>query len=94
MLTEEQITFWINRFKDGDVDDKAYQRAIIDVFVNAVYIYDDRIVFTYNFKNDAKTVDRADIEISDLPQSAPLRGCYKNTIIFNGGFSVLVDLTT
>ncbi|MCL1828431.1 MAG: recombinase family protein, partial [Oscillospiraceae bacterium] len=68
---EEKIVFWINRFKGGDVTDITYQRAIIDIFVNAIYIYDDRIVLTYNFKSDSRTINLADIEISDLPQTAP-----------------------
>ena len=72
LLTEEQIVFWINRFKGGDMADKAYQRAIIDIFVNAVYIFDDKIVLTYNFKNDARVINKDDIEISDLSQSAPV----------------------
>ena len=71
ILTEEKIVFWIGRFKGGDTTNKAYQRAIIDIFVNAIYIYDDRIVLTYNFKSDAKTITLADIEISDLPKDAP-----------------------
>jgi len=71
VLTEEKIIFWISQFKGGNIADKAYQRAIIDVFVNAIYLYDDRIVLTYNFKSDARTISLADIEISDLPQSAP-----------------------
>jgi hypothetical protein len=73
ILTEEKIVFWIDRFKGGDVADKAYQRAIIDIFVNAIYIYDDRIVLTYNFKSDSRTISLSDIECSDLPQSAPLK---------------------
>jgi len=39
ILTEEKIVFWINRFKGGNIADKAYQRAIIDIFVNAIYLY-------------------------------------------------------
>lgn len=71
ILTEKKIIFWISRFKGGNIADKAYQRAIIDIFVNAIYLYDDRIVLTYNFKSDARTTSLADIEISDLPQTAP-----------------------
>ena len=48
MLTEEQVVFWISRFKDGDIHDSKYRRDLIDIFVNAVYVYDDRIVFTFN----------------------------------------------
>jgi DNA invertase Pin-like site-specific DNA recombinase len=72
ILTEEKIIFWINRFKDGDITDPAYQRAIIDIFVNAICLYDDRIVLTYNFKSAARTITLTDIESSDLPQTAPL----------------------
>ena len=79
ILTEEKIIFWINRFKGGDIADKAYQRAIIDIFVNAIYVYDDKIVLTYNFKSDARTISLADVEISDLPQSAPPLGTNANS---------------
>jgi hypothetical protein len=71
LLTEEQIIFWISRFKGGDINDKAFQRAIIDIFVNAIYLYDDRIVFTYNYKSDARTVSLAEVEVSDLAKCAP-----------------------
>ena len=71
ILTEEKIIFWINRFKDGNIADIAYQRAIIDIFVNAIYLYDDKIVLTYNFKSDSRTISLLEIECSDLPQTAP-----------------------
>ena len=71
MLTEEQIIFWISKFKDGDIDDPAYQRNIIDIFVNAIYLYEDKIVLTYNYKSDSRTISLEDIEVSDLPQFAP-----------------------
>ena len=82
VLTEEKIIFWITRFKSGDIADKAYQRAIIDIFVNAVYLYDDRIVLTYNFKSNARTISLGDIESSDLPQTAPPLGLYANSCHF------------
>jgi hypothetical protein len=39
--------------------------------VNAIYLYDDKIVLTYNFKSDSRTISLSDIECSDLPQTAP-----------------------
>ena len=79
ILTEEKIIFWINRFRGGDIADKAYQRAIIDIFVNSIYLYDDKIVLTYNFKSDSRTITLSDIESSDLPQAAPLLGTNANS---------------
>jgi len=50
-FSKEYIVQWIKGFQYGDIDNKAYQRRVIDTFVNSVYVYDDRIVFNYNFKD-------------------------------------------
>ena len=76
ILTKEQIVFWISRFKDGDIDDVKYQRSVIDVFVNSVYLYDDKLVLMYNYKDGAKTVSLEEIPSSNLvecisPQKLP-----------------------
>ena len=45
---------------------------LIDTFVNAVVLYDDKIVMTYNNKKDAKTLSLTKIEEtfrSDLTSS-------------------------
>lgn len=72
--TKEQIISWINRFKYGNVDDIEYQKQIIDTFINSIYVYDDKLVFTYNFKDGTETITPKDIEEafgSDLTQVAP-----------------------
>ena len=35
---------------------------MIDIFLNSVYVYDDKIVFTYNFRDHAETVTLDEIE--------------------------------
>ena len=73
-LTKEHIVRYIKRFKYGNPDSKSYQRQIIDIFVNSVYCFDDRIVFTYNFKDGAQTVSLAEIDAvfgSDLDNRRP-----------------------
>lgn len=72
--SKEQIIKWISRFKNGNPDDKEYQRQIIDTFVNSVYVFDDKLVFTYNFKDGTETITLEEIEAafgSDLNHSAP-----------------------
>lgn len=72
--TKEQIVSWISRFKHGNPDDPEYRRRIVDTFVNAVYVYDDRLVFTYNFKDGTEMITKKEIEeafSSDLSESAP-----------------------
>ena len=72
--TKEQIVSWISRFKYGKADDPEYQKQIIDTFINSIYVFDDRLVFTYNFKDGTETMTLDDIQTafgSDLTQVAP-----------------------
>ena len=72
--SKERIVNWISRFKGGNPNNRNYQRQIIDTFVNSVYVYDDKLVFTYNFKDGTETITLKEIEAafgSDLNQSAP-----------------------
>lgn len=66
LLTKEQVTFWICRFRDIDVTKQEQRQRLIDSFVNSVYLYDDKMIITFNYKDSAKTVSLADIEGSDL----------------------------
>ena len=63
--TEEQIIAWLKQFCRGDLLDEDFQRRIIDVFINSVYVYDDKIVIYYNIK-DGKQVSYIEmLESSD-----------------------------
>lgn len=66
MLTKEQILFWLHKFKMTNIANKAERQRLIDSFVNAIYLYDDKLVITFNFKDGTKTVTLSDIEGSDL----------------------------
>jgi len=60
--TKDEMVRWINQFKYGDVDSVDYQRQIIDIFVNSIRVFDDRLVITYNYKDGTETISLADIE--------------------------------
>lgn len=47
-FTKEQIAAWIKTFCRGDELDADFQRRIIDLLINSVYVYDDKIVLYYN----------------------------------------------
>ena len=72
--TKELIVKWINQFKYGDVNSREYQKRIIDTFINAIYLFDDKMVLTYNFKGRTDTITLSDIEAafgSDLNGGTP-----------------------
>ncbi|WP_270269180.1 recombinase family protein [Enterocloster clostridioformis] len=78
VVERDQIIFYLRRFQNGDVSDPQYCQTLIDVFVNAVYVYDDRIVITYNYSGNHNTVTLEQVEqalgeskCSDTVSSAP-----------------------
>lgn len=52
ILTRDQLTYWLERFRDGDPDDPEYRATFIEVFVSAVYIYDDGYRIACNFNKE------------------------------------------
>ena len=62
-LSREQVVFWLERFKQGDATDPAFQWKVIENFVNAVYLYDDRLRIVYNYtQQGAEPVDFTFVE--------------------------------
>lgn len=66
MLTREQIAFFIYRFRKFDTTKREQRQRLIDSFVNAVYLYEDKVIMTFNYKDGSKTVTLAEVEGSDL----------------------------
>lgn len=70
-LSRDDILFWLHRFRKIDMTSPASRQQLIDCFVNAIYLYDDKIIFTFNYKDGAKTVTLEDIDGSDLGGCTP-----------------------
>lgn len=61
LLKREHITFWIHRFRKLDVTKPEQRQRLIDSFVNAIYLFDDKLVITFNYKEGSKTIALGDI---------------------------------
>lgn len=73
-FTKEKIVDWISRYRDGNINDPEYRREIIDTFVNSVYVYDDKLILTYNYKDGSQTLTLQEVEAalsSDLTGMSP-----------------------
>ena len=49
--TKADIIAWLKVFTKGDLFDMEFRRRIIDVFINSIYLYDDKVVIYYNLKD-------------------------------------------
>ena len=55
-VTEEFIRFWLLRFRKLDMRLKDQRQALVDTFINAIYLYDDKVLITFNYKEGTQTI--------------------------------------
>ena len=56
------------------------RQRLIDSFVNAVYLYEDKIILTFNYKDGSKTITLAEVEGSDLSVLGAPKACDKKDV--------------
>ena len=94
-FTKEEIVDWISRYKDGNINDPNYRREIIDTFVNSVYVYDDRLLLTYNYRDGSQALTLKEIEAalsSDLTSMCPTYMKNPNLFPIGSAFGFLVSI--
>jgi hypothetical protein len=74
LLTREQLTFWICRFRNIDVTKLDQRQRLIDSFVNSVYVYDDHAVITFNYRDGTKTISLREIQEAGVGSSLSIVG--------------------
>ena len=74
------MTAWFEQFRHGDPTNREFQKRLIDTFVNAVYVFDDKLVLTYNYQHGTQTISLEEIESalsSDFDGATPPSSCTK-----------------
>ncbi len=61
-VSAEFMTFWLHRFRKLDVRQKSHRKMLIDTFVNAIFLYDDKMVITFNYKDGTDTITFDDLK--------------------------------
>ena len=82
-FNENFIRFWLMEFRKFDILRKKQRKALIGIFVNAIFLYDDRMLITFNYKDGTQTVrfedtlttDSVEEKSSDLSSSAGTGSC-------------------
>lgn len=65
-ITREYILCYIDQFRKLNTNRLEHRRKLIDSFVNAIFLYDDKMVITFNYKEQTKTITFADLEKSGI----------------------------
>ena len=61
-LTREYMEHWFSQFRYGNPNDRDFQKRLVDTFVNSVYVYDDKLVLTYNYQHGTQTITLKEVE--------------------------------
>ncbi len=51
ILSKVQIKYWICKFRFTNADIEDQKKRLIEVFINAIYVYDDKVPLTFNYKD-------------------------------------------
>ena len=73
-ISEEFMRFWLHRFRKLDMATKEHRQMLIDVFINAIFLYDDKMLITFNYKESTQTITFDDVknEVSEETSGSDL----------------------
>ena len=69
-ISAEFMTFWLHRFRKLDVRQKSHRKMLIDTFINAIFLYDDKMVITFNYKEGTDTITFDDLKASPAAEKS------------------------
>ena len=61
-LKKEHIVFFLHQFAGMDYSDIDCQKRLIKTFLNSVFVYDDKVVLTFNYSGDDRTITLHEID--------------------------------
>lgn len=77
-ITKEKVSAWLKTFADGDLKQDAFRQKIIDIFVNSVYLYNDKLILLFNVHRGQETAtidpEEANKKSPDNGSCSPLSG--------------------
>ncbi len=67
-ISEAFIRYWFYSLRKLDMSKKEHRQMLIDGFINAIFLYDDKMLITFNYKEDTKTITFEDVK-NEAPEN-------------------------
>ena len=71
IISREHIEEWIMAFAKSDLKNQGQKQRLIDIFINSVHVYDDKIVVLFNYKDGERAVSLEDVENAVKKENTP-----------------------
>lgn len=62
VIDKEHIRMWISQFAKTDLNSNEQKQELIDIFINSIYVYDDRMLLMFNYKGGEKSLTFDELE--------------------------------
>ncbi len=73
-LSRDMILFFLTQLRERDTEDPEDRRWLIETFVNSIYLYDDKIVITFNYSGPGRRVTLQEIDSASPGSYSSLQG--------------------
>ena len=86
-VSADFVKFWLTNFRKLDPNVKSHRETLINTFVNSVYLYDEKVLITFNYKDGTKIITFDEIAAKDAPEgNGSDLGCFAppRTPVSNG----------
>ena len=69
-LTKNQIMFFFKNLRKTNIKTKEGKQALIDVLIKTVFVYEDKLLITFNYKDSTRTVSLSEVAMSSDNRNA------------------------
>lgn len=97
-ISETEIRFFLFRLSSGNISEKRYKKALINIFINRIYLYDDgRADIYFNTQETPFTVDITNTDFNEASQiegsCVTRNGSPKTRSVWPGFLLFLIKIT-
>ena len=75
IIPREHIEAWIMNFAKTDLKSQEQKQRLIDIFVNSVHVYDDKIVVIFNYKDGEKYIRIDKLKTNKKKENTQISEC-------------------
>ena len=61
-LTKDVILWTLLKLRELDFNDIEAQKRLVATFINAVFVYDDKVTITFNYSGDGRTISLSEVD--------------------------------
>ena len=62
VVEETEVIFFLSKLKDGNINSLKYRKLLVNIFVNQIFLYDDKITFIFNTGKEPVTLPEKFLE--------------------------------